>query len=293
MINILLYTNCHGHIIEQFFKLDNLHKSYNINYIANFPISDNDNFKFNKEQLDIIKNTDIFIYNPMKNVYKSEKYINNVIKLLKKNCKLIKLSYYRFEGYYYNRDIVPYSSYNNLDFPKFKSSGLYNDTTLNYNMNIKNIKNYVDNIKIDFSKFNIHWSKCLIDFKKLDDESDIKIYDFFINNHCKYKLFHDFAHPTKYLLYYIYIKLTKLILNKEIIYNINNINNLVINNYNLYMQWSTPILDQIYNHLNLKFNQYPIYIFKTSLKISNIYIYYWLRLNKDNLVKFLNLKINL
>jgi hypothetical protein len=213
--------------------------------------------------------------------------------LLKANCKLIKLSFYRFQGYYFNREIIPYNNYNNFDFPKFKSSGLYNDTNLNYNMNIEDVKNYVDNIKIDFTKFKIHWKQSLINLKNLDDECDIKIYNFFINNHCKYKLFHDFAHPTKYLLYYIYIRLTKLILNKDILYNINKIDNLVLSNYNSYMQWSTPIFDQIYNYLNLKFNQYPIYIFKTSLKISDIYIYYWLRLNKNNLQNFLNLNINL
>lgn len=191
MYNIVIYCNCHG--MSYYYLFSKYFPQCKLNYTANFPI-DNDNFKFDAETRLIFKNADLFIYQPMNQKWNSEKSIDFVKTLLNPTCKLIKIAFYRFYGFY-------------VDYIKMDTKYIYNS---NYNYN-----NFYNDWIVNCNKL-----------KHLDDnESDIKIYDFFKNNYLKLKLFGDPRHPTPLLYYHIFVKICNHknisvpIQHNEIIYN--------------------------------------------------------------------------
>lgn len=225
MYNIVIYCNCHGVIYKYLF--DKYFPQCNIKLLANFPIS-NDNFKFNINQKLIFQNADLFIYNPMNKDWKSEKNINYVKTLLKPSCKCIKVAYYRFDGFY-------------IDYK--------------YETNLKGV------INNNYNYYNFHddFLNSLKKFKELDEKmSDIKMYQYFINNYKTTKLFVDSRHLSPIFFYNIFISMCKHVnINIHINYNQKVFEDLKNYYYdkNVNMdKFSINISNNIKNYLKLKYN---------------------------------------
>lgn len=183
-MNILLYANCHGRIYKYLFNL--YFPKYNIDFIWNHPIEDNDNFKFSQEDISKFKKADLFIYQPMNKEWKSQRSTHNVLKLLKLNCKKIRIPFIRFNGFW-----------------------------LDYN-------NKIINDKYNYDKLLPDWNEACKKFKSIEENSDInKIYPYFDKNYKNLKLFTDPHHPTALLFYHIFIQ----ICNHKFINNKINFNN--------------------------------------------------------------------
>lgn len=176
MYNIVIYCNCHGIVYKYLFQT--YFTSCNVNLLSNYPIS-NDNFKFNSDEKSIFQDADLFIYQPMNQEWKSEKNINYVKTLLKPSCKSIKIAYYRFYGLY-------------ADYTEDKFCG-----------------KFIINKKYNYYSFYNDFCNNLHKFMQLDENSDIKIYAYFINNYKKIKLFVDPRHPTPIFFYNIFINMCK------------------------------------------------------------------------------------
>jgi hypothetical protein len=288
-LDIVLYSNCAGRIITNMFKKHiYTNDKFTINHITNYV---NLNKKLDISHIQILKNCDVFVYQPFNQDYTYSEYdISNMKKYLKPECIILKLNYYRFKGFWFESTYEPYISYNNYHFHSdIKHYGLHNSFT-NFNGNKKDIIDKINNISIDKEKFFSYFREELDNFKKIDDNSDIKMYDFFINNYKRLRLFNDPFHPTNIFFYEIFrqlvFNLTGHLLVSEDTEFINLLNDSELTH------WSLPILPIIRKFLDIETSEiicvfYPPENGDKKLYI-NIYDYYYIRLSKINFQNYLN-----
>jgi hypothetical protein len=122
---------------------------------------------------------------------------------------------------------------------------------------LKNINKFLEE-NINHELFINHYNKCLEKLKEIDQYSDIKFYEFFIENHLKYPFFRDYNHPTANFIEFIGNNIIKLISNKfdlkftekELILKSN------ISEYGHFK----PIQSKIKTFLNIKYDLDKIFI---------------------------------
>lgn len=299
---ILIYANCQGYLLSKFFESYN--KLYNNNidiyYFSNYTnIEINETNKFN----DILKNCDVFIYQHNKGNTNIKYDINQ----LKDTCIKIKIVWWIFNGFWIDSTYNPYKQiiYNNIKYTFLETEwndiilqlyGIHN-SFINFYGSYNDVKNKINNMIIDKNKIYDFFNYQCDKFKNIDINSDIPMYDYFINNYKNQELFHCPIHPTNYFLFEVFKRiLYKLNLINSKISNINEknfLNNL--KNYEL-ISYSRPILPIVKNTLNIQFNIDYINIFKCylediTLKL-NIYEYYFIRLSPSHFKIFMDLKNN-
>lgn len=163
MRNVIIYMNCIGEQINKMFR--NV-ENYRFIHIVNYIEMKSDTLPIKYSEL--LKSADYFIYQPFNKHHKSNPwYPTNLLSYLNHSCIKIKVNYYRFRGFWNN--------------PTYKSNLL--DDKFN------NISDIINN-------FNSALKKLML----IDNNSDIKMYDFFISNYKTTKMFHDCFHPTNYFI---------------------------------------------------------------------------------------------
>lgn len=231
--------NCHGlEIMKYLEQIYNVVINYSIEYICTY--GNLNNLINDKEVENIlfkIKNCDVLITNNIKN-YEKINY-NNICEIVEKKTKIIKIEYFRFNGFY------PYECVNTVNY--FDCYDIkYNYNNYNDFLNAKIIND--DLIKKNFDEE-------LDKLKKLDDNSDIKIYDYFIENYKTKLLFRDRNHPSNYIFRHIVKQILKLL---EI--NFNNDFDQFDQTYKFGIAVRYKIIDNITkNILNLNYNEENIY----------------------------------
>ena len=280
MKNLLIYANCHGEILKLMFEHNNITCSnYNINYITNYETLHNTTM-IEKHKL-LFNSCDIFIYQHLNNSYNDSPYdIHNILRIINPECKIIKINYYRFKGFWYNNSYLPFK---HKHFSNYHNYGLHEDFT-NYNTdNIGDIINKLNNINIDLLAYAKYFKESLEKLKELDSNSDIKMYDFFINNFQKKLLFNDYQHPTLYFFYEMFRQLIKQIENIDITVEDENFIRL-LESADL-TEWAIPILPIIRKILKLNIPEKQ-YIFSNSVQgftaYLSVYEYYGIRLSEEN-----------
>jgi len=199
--NITILMNCFGEEIYNYFNnIPEIKNNYNIKLL--YTLDHINNYNIIKE----IENSDYLIINNVKN-YENLKplYLKSKVK---KCCKVIVIEFIRFNGFYPLKS--HYSTVNNLD--------IYDDSYKNSNTYEEFI-----NYKIDDSIIINNFDESLKKLKILDEESDIKFYDFFILNYKNKCLFRDGKHLSHIFIKHIIIN---LLLKMEIDIDIDYINNL-------------------------------------------------------------------
>lgn len=182
--NMVVFSNCHGEKYINIFKRDtDIHNIFNINYIVSYQQLDN----FSNFKADFIT-ADVLIINNIKQY--NDYTMSNLKKILKPACMVIVIPFVRFEGYW-----MP-EQYKQLKYVTGNAVSFFP------NIDKNNIKSYLlgDNNQNEIVAY---FNKCLVKLKQIDDESDIRFYEFFINNHDKYPFFRDNYHPTMNILEYI------------------------------------------------------------------------------------------
>ena len=183
-LNLVVFSNCHGERYIDIFKRDtNIHNMFNINYIVSYQQLNN----FTHFSNDFLK-ADILIINNIKQY--NDYTIENLKQILKPSCMVIVIPFIRFEGYW-----IP-EQYKNLTYINNNSVSFFP------NIMISNVNNYLSS-SIDKNLFLTHFNMCLQKLKQIEVESDIKFYDFFIENHLNYPFFRDNYHPTMNMLEYV------------------------------------------------------------------------------------------
>ena len=205
--NMVVFSNCHGERYIDIFKRDtNIHNMFNINYIVSYQQLDN----FSNFKDDFIK-ADVLIINNIKQY--NDYTMSNLKKILKLSCMVIVIPFVRFEGYWMPEQYkqLKYVSGNAVSFfPNIEKNNI-NSYLLGDNDNDNEIITYFNN--------------CLAKLKQIDQESDIRFYDFFVDNHDKFPFFRDNYHPTMNILEYIATQIIeKIDQGFDISYNKSNFN---------------------------------------------------------------------
>ncbi len=281
---LVLFGNCHFNEIRrniiQYTEIKQNYLPYYIcinNYIGYGDVANGkksslqDKTYFTDEHLNLLKTADIFIY---QNIETNRGFLNNkeVLKYIKKSCIKIKIPHYRSSIYHYNHYKKPY----------FKDLKEKTNKITNNKEKLIFIKNYITNInnksydKKDLDNF---INEQLSHFKKIDNYSDVSMYNFFINNWKKIQLINGRSYPTSYFMF---------ILSKKILEKINIYQNLsltkMIQNRILIPKYfgefsNIPIFNFWYNYNNFSFkNQYYWY---THIPMTD-YEFYYLQIKISN-----------
>ena len=284
MINILLYSNCHGGIIKAMFEKHIYTKDkFKINYFYNYENLDK---KLDLSHKSMLENSDIFIYQPFNKQHSYSEYdISALKKYLKPDCIILKINYYRFKGFWFESEYKPYNSYKNYNFaPDAKYFGIHN-SFFNFYGNKEETIDRINNVYIDEEKFLKYFKEELDNFKKIDDNSDVRMYEYFINNYKNKHLFNDGFHPTNLFFYEIFRQIVfKLTGHELIIEDIEFIN--LFNNIEL-THWSLPILPKVKKILDIKTPDI-IHVFYENKKCMSVYDYYYIRLSQTNFQNYLD-----
>ena len=125
-------------------------------------------------------------------------------------------------------------------------------------------------------------------FNQNDDNSDVDMYDFFVNNYKQLHLFHDPYHPTNTFFYEIFRQLVKILLDINLTVNDTEFINTLSDIEMTY--GSLPVLPYIKECLQLNIpEKIPVFypnVSEQRLYLS-IYDYYFIRLSKKNFKTFL------
>jgi len=204
------------------------------------------------EHKTIIKNSDVLILQYIKQNRPVIKH-DNIISLIKKDCKLILIPHYTFSGYNYPFDII-------------------NNNNISENISLKNLKEYIDNLYADQKKEIILYKDSeLENIKKLDQYSSIKCYDFVANNFCKHRLFYSRSYPTYIFFHYIV---------QQILFTI-DINEIIQPSFSMFgRETANVLLPNVIKYLNLNFgnkfnlncNVYEYIICCKKKKINELYL---------------------
>lgn len=248
-LNMVLFTNCHGEKYINMFKRDtNIDDIFNINYIVSYEQLDNFN-TFKKD----FEYADVLIINRIKSY--SDYTIQNLKKILKKNVLLLIIPFVRFEGYWKPEN------YKRLTKIGDNAVSFFPDILIN------EVDTYL-NASCDKTYFINHYNKCLLKLKSIETESDIKFYDFFIENHTKYPMFRDNYHPTLNMLEYIGSEIIKKINDKfNISYKRNNFK--LLEDTKEYGHYK-PITNAVKDILDIKYNLDNIFICSRKEYLSKI-----------------------
>lgn len=210
--NITFVFDCHGKEITKYLLMNNdFTKIYTISFVdINYYVVKNKEAKnYHKNDLQKIKNADILI---LQIIEKDRGFLNNfqTIKINKKVCKVIKIPHYRSSIYHYKLFNIndKFIKYKLVEENFIKKNDLLNKN--NDKFLIQKIENKIkemNNYKYDINDMNKFIQNCIKEFEKIDNLSDIKMYDFFILTYKNIRLFKGRSYPTSYFFFILTNKL--------------------------------------------------------------------------------------
>ena len=251
-LNMVLFTNCHGERYMDMFKRDTrIETMFTINYMVSY--QQLDNFKHLKKDFE---NADVLIINRVKSY--NDFTIQNLKQILKKDVLLIIVPFVRFEGYW-----VP---------EQYKTLRNIGENAVSFfpNINMSQVDSYLK-INYDKTKYKLYYKMCLRKLKQIEAESDIKFYDFFMENHTKYPMFRDNYHPTLNILEYVGSEIMKKI-DEKFNVNYNNNNFKLVEETKEYGHYK-PIVGSVKNILDIQYNLDKVFICSRKEYLSKIINY--------------------
>jgi hypothetical protein len=283
MKTILVYSNCHGEQLVKLFQTHNYTKNkFKMIYLNNYKNLNKENL--DDDHIDLLKNCDIFIYQPFNKNFEYSEYDLPKIKLyLKQEAIIIKVNFYRFNGFWYESNYSPYDGNNGFAFITGDNCGIHN-SFINFRGSKDEIKDKIDNIHFSKEDLLENFNNDLEKFKKLDDNSDVEMYNYFINNYKEQHLFHDKYHPTNTFFYEIFKQIVYKLTNYQLSSNDFDFINLLKDSE--LTHWAIPVLPIIKKYLELTIPD-KIYIFFPNRFYMDIYDYYYIRLSQNNLKDYL------
>ncbi len=280
-MNIVMYLNCAGRVLSRMFEICDQIKCnvcYVVNYekLVNAVIMEPDDIK-------TLREANVFIYQPFnKNHDHSEWDNKNIIKYLPQSCKIIRVNYYRFHGFWYESSHKPFIECQKYKFNQF--IGLH-DSFTGFKGEKEEIKEKIDLIELNEPQFLKFFNNKLKEFKNIDDNSDVNMYEFFLSNYRTKHLFHDPYHPTLIFFYEIFRQLIKTIFDINLRDNdqffLDKMGDIDLNIR------AVPILPCIKRILSMSLPE-KILILGPNAREVDIYTYYHIRLSEDNFKLFMN-----
>lgn len=229
------------------------------------------------------ESADVFVYQPIYNM----KYDNsawhpkNLMKLLKPECKLIKLGYFKFDGFIPDTGYVPFWYKDDNIFIESVYGIDKKCMSMNDSSNMNEIKNIIDTMTISQEDILKHFETALVSFKRKDDDSDIKMYSYFMNNYKTTHLYYDQRHPTNIFIYEMFRQLLYLI-DGEVLGLVDSDNVYTSEDTAIYAE-GRPLLPQVVKCLELQGVPTHMKISRQIQKKYDVYEYYFIRLSESNL----------
>jgi len=189
--NIYIFANCHGNIYRD--ALVRAGFKGKIEHTISYENLDRYDELKNK-----FENADILIIQPATNYPQFS--LENIKRILKKNCLIICIPFYRFDGFWPSDDskeLTKFSSETVMFFPKIDS--------------IDKIQHYLTEEEAGDQTIKDNFDKALSKLKEMDSESDVSLYDFFLENYKTTPLLRDPYHWTAPVYAYISNQVTKKI----------------------------------------------------------------------------------
>ena len=245
---IWLVLNCYGFEIMSYFKsIPEINENYTVDFILTYANLNNDSI------FDKIKDADYLIMN---NVKKYEKLKPSTLKLyVKDTCRIIVTEFLRFSGFHPLKTITSKNNDLSIYDESFADSNTYDD--------------YI-NYKIDKQLILDNFNDSVEKLKLLDEQSDIKFFDFFMNNYKTKLLIRDRYHCTEIFLKHIIINLLDKM---EISVDADFINNLNVKFNRGFKLRYTPILNRVKECLDLSFNDDNINFYNQSVSKEDFYYF--------------------
>lgn len=287
---IVIYSNCHGEILQSMLeKHTDTRDKYAVQSFCNY--ENLHKAELSQEHKSILSECDVFIYQPFNRSYNESEYdVSRVKQMLKPSVKIVKINYYRFRAFWYNCDYQPYLKYRSFNFPT--GFGICNKVENMKNYDYESVKQFIDQVEYNSDTITKVFEENLVKFRRIDDNSDIKMYDFFVDNYKKQKLFHDQFHPTNIFMYEVFRQLVQFIQDTDIGYDGADFISSLDAEDEL-THWSQPILPTIRKHLNLEFKDETVVYHKTLFPVCltfDVYEYYYVRMSPKNFREFLHAK---
>jgi hypothetical protein len=233
-LNVIIFATCQGEAISKFLNTskeftDNFiitNVSHNYKYI-------NDNASYFDANIGVIKNADVFIYQPLDSRF--GKNATDYIKtLLKPTCKTISIPFvYNFSLWSIVQTLKGDTNDKEWDKRDEYVKLLLNieviDDLIKEGISSKNILKLYDRNAIDY-KFAERHEKTMNILKEKDKLVDIKVYNYICENIIKKRLFLYCSHPTSFIFIHMTNQILKIFNLKEIDENVYDINfaNLVL-----------------------------------------------------------------
>jgi len=287
MKNIVIFSNCAGHIIANMFDQHEYTKNkYSIVHITNYTYLNH--VTIDQSHVALLNNCDIFMYQPLNQEYTESEYnIENIKTFLNHHTIVLKINYYRFRGFWYNSECKPYTTYENYHFHTGNYYGIH-DSFANFNsIDINDVIDKIDNVNVSKDNLLLFFDTEVEKFKRIDDKSDVNMVEYFIDNYKTKRLFHDPFHPTNLFFYEMFrqivLKLTNHALKYEDYEFINTLDHMEL------AHWALPILPIVKTHLELELNDNICVFFPADKRLHmNVYDYYYIRLSHANFQNYLN-----
>jgi hypothetical protein len=246
MKQIWLVLNCYGlEIMAYFNNIPEIRDNYKVDLILNYENLNNDSVFYK------IKDADYLIMNNVKNY---ENLKPSTLKLyVKDTCRIIVTEFLRFSGFHPLKNLNSKNNMLSIYDESFEKSNTY-DEYINYQIDKKLI---IDNFNDSVEKL-----------KLLDEQSDLKFFDFFMKNYKTKLLIRDKHHCTEIFMKHIVICL----LDKMEIH----VDPDCVNNLNIELSWGfkfrySPILNCIKECLNLEFNDDDIDFYNKKIRKEDFY----------------------
>lgn len=199
------------------------------------------------------------------------------------------MNYYRFKGFWFESELKPYDRYGAYIFNDSVYYGIHNSFE-NFNGSYNDVVSKIDSLTLDEGRFDEYFQGELYKLKVIDDNSDVKLYDYFMNNYKHKPLFHDIFHPTNLFFYEIFRQVIFKITGEDLVAEdrefLNACDDIEMTH------WALPILPWVKRHLDIRTPKVICVFFVPMCgekKIyMNIYDYYFIRLTTINFQLFLN-----
>tara|TARA_R110001583_G_scaffold159826_1_gene311725 strand:+ start:7749 stop:8567 length:819 start_codon:yes stop_codon:yes gene_type:complete len=242
MKKCLMLMNCFSMEYRRHLLQSNIFaQEYELEFVTTYTKKPDENF------IKQVKNSDLIITQNVKNI---DEYTPGFIrKLMKKGAVLIVTEFWRFNGYW------PYTS------PTHRKSNSfwYPIDEFGLDLDFNSYKNtHVSPLTITDC-----FTESLIKLEEIDKNSDISIFDFFIENHKKIRFFSDDWHPTPFLFSYVTNEIFKIIGIdfKSSPMRLNGVNS---NRYRI-------IIDSVKEELGLQYEDERVLFFGQDISVSAYY----------------------
>ncbi|MCY6413452.1 WcbI family polysaccharide biosynthesis putative acetyltransferase [Acinetobacter sp. VNH17] len=236
-LKVFIFANCHGSIYQKTIETSDVVGLFEINHVVSYE---------NLNNYDAIecffRECDILIIQPVHNYEKFK--VENIKKILKPECLMIRIPFIRFDGFWEVGDV--------RSLEKFKSAAVMFYPKID---KVLEIPKYLKGENLHDVIIQNNFDHALEKFRDLENTGDIKFVDFFLKFYQKIPLFRDSYHLTIPFFNFICYQIIEIIRFNFPRVKLKN-QDINMNNIKISKEWGhyKPITNKVANVLRLEYD---------------------------------------